>query len=106
MIELLIDAMSAVSGCDGKDIVSSSREHLFVTCRFLLFYYLHKHCGWSLMGIGRIFERNHSSVYHGIKKAEDMLNVPGYGAEKAMFERFMNKCYGYEEGDKGEEASE
>jgi chromosomal replication initiation ATPase DnaA len=53
-----------------KDIVSSSISQLHSRARFVSYYILYKVYGFSMVEIGKIFDRNHSTIGHGIWRIE------------------------------------
>ena len=61
-------------GISTQDAMSKVRNRKHVIMRQLVWMYFHKKTKMSLSAMGRIFERDHSTVLYGIRKAKIDLN--------------------------------
>ncbi|HYV02454.1 MAG TPA: chromosomal replication initiator protein DnaA, partial [Actinomycetota bacterium] len=59
------------------DLVSKSRSRPLTTARHVAMYLLRELTGLSLIRIGELFERDHTTALHGIKKIEALLPARG-----------------------------
>ncbi len=59
-------------------LISRSRRRYIVYARFISFYVAHKHGDSSLPCIGAYFGMDHTSVLHGVRTAEKLLEKPVY----------------------------
>ena len=91
MILNVIDSISVVGEVDVDELLSESRKRILVICRHLVYYYLHIECQWPLMKIGKFFNRNHASIYHGIQQAYDMLHMACYKDEQDLYNSFLTE---------------
>ena len=53
---------------EGLNLKNRKRKNVYI--RYYLFAYLRYTCGMTLEQIGKEFDRDHSSVVHGLKKYE------------------------------------
>lgn len=60
---------------NSTDLTGKARFRRLVIPRHAVMWFLGKHSGLTLETIGRIFDRDHSSVYHAQKKIEDLLET-------------------------------
>jgi len=58
-----------------REVLSASRFADVVECRNECMWHVRNKHGYSLPKIGRIFNRHHSSVYHGIAAHESTLGI-------------------------------
>ena len=63
-----------VCGITVAQMVSKSRKTEFVEARWLAYRILYP-MGFSLISIGRIFNRDHGTVLNGLKKMQDMIDT-------------------------------
>ena len=67
--------MGIVSSIVGVDILKNTRERRHVTAR-AIFYKIYKDLeGWTLSDIGRMFDKNHATVLHGISAIEAYMET-------------------------------
>ncbi len=59
------------------DLVSKSRSRPLTTARHVAMYLLREQTGLSLIKIGELFQRDHTTVLHGIKKIEGLMSARG-----------------------------
>jgi chromosomal replication initiator protein len=64
-------------GLGSGDLVSKSRSRPLTTARHVAMYLLRELTGLSLIKIGELFERDHTTVLHGIKKIEGLMPARG-----------------------------
>lgn len=62
-------------GIPFKDLASCKRHRPLVEARMIVADYLFKGCGLSSKAIGRIFNRDYSSVLHNKKTLSNLLKV-------------------------------
>ena len=69
--KLILREVCASHGVTMDQLISHNRSKKFIDARMLAYYRLHKELGLSLPQIGRyIGDRDHSTVYYGIKRYE------------------------------------
>jgi chromosomal replication initiator protein len=56
-----------------EDLVSKSRSRPLTTARHMAMYLMRELTGLSLIKIGELFERDHSTALHGIKRIETLM---------------------------------
>jgi chromosomal replication initiator protein len=64
-------------GLEPDDLVSKSRSRPLTTARHVSMYLLRELTGLSLIKIGELFERDHTTALHGIKKIEGLMPQRG-----------------------------
>src|SRR5262249_14114560 len=64
-------------GLGPSDLVSKSRSRPLTTARHVAMYLLRELTGLSLIKIGELFERDHTTALHGIKKIESLMPARG-----------------------------
>jgi chromosomal replication initiator protein len=60
-------------GLKREDLVSKSRSRPLTTARHVAMYLMRELTGLSLIKIGELFERDHSTALHGIKRIENLM---------------------------------
>lgn len=65
-------------GCSYEDLVGTWRMREVVIARHILFHYFRYEMGMKLNQIGVLFNRDHSSVIHGVKKVLEYIENPKY----------------------------
>jgi len=60
-------------GLRREDLVSKSRSRPLTTARHIAMYLLRELTGLSLIKIGELFDRDHSTALHGIKRIETLM---------------------------------
>jgi chromosomal replication initiator protein len=68
---------AAYFGLGPGDLVSKSRSRPLTTARHVAMYLLRELTGLSLIKIGELFERDHTTALHGIKKIEGLMPARG-----------------------------
>jgi chromosomal replication initiator protein len=74
---LILEETSSYFGLQPEDLVSKSRSRPLTTARHVAMYLLREFTGLSLIKIGDHFERDHTTVLHGIKKIEGLMGARG-----------------------------
>jgi chromosomal replication initiator protein len=64
-------------GLQPQDLVSKSRSRPLTTARHIAMYLLRELTALSLIKIGELFERDHTTALHGIKKIEGLMRARG-----------------------------
>jgi chromosomal replication initiator protein len=75
--ETIMDETARYFGLGREDLVSKSRSRPLTTARHIAMYLLRELTGLSLIKIGELFERDHSTALHGIQKIEGQMPVRG-----------------------------
>jgi len=68
---LIIQTVSDIVGVSVKDVCSKNRTMEVADARFIIFYLL-REAHYSFNRIARMFDRNHTSVIHGVKKVKQV----------------------------------
>lgn len=63
-------------GIQTAQLQGGDRVMKHVRPRWVAFWLCHEVCGMSFMEIGRKFDRDHTTVAHGVKRARDILANP------------------------------
>jgi chromosomal replication initiator protein len=75
--ETIMDETAKYFGLSRGDLVSKSRSRPLTTARHVAMYLLRELTGLSLIKIGELFDRDHSTALHGIHKIEGQMPVRG-----------------------------
>lgn len=88
----LLKAAAAASGFSISAIKSESRQEPLPFVRFMLYALLNEEYKWTKSKIGRLFRRNHATVYSGIKRYHAIIddNSHGYQVENIINENFKS----------------
>lgn len=79
-------------GCKYEDMIGKWRLRDIVMARHIVFYFLRFDKGMKLNHIGALMNRDHATVIHGCKNAENYLNAPKwYPNEVALFNYLKNE---------------
>lgn len=62
------------------EIAGQVKSRRWVDCRFEIYYRLRRELGLSLMQVGRMLNKDHTSVLHGYRKMEERI-AAGYVLE-------------------------
>jgi chromosomal replication initiator protein len=73
----IVDETAAYFAMDLADLTSKSRSRPLTTARHVAMYLLRELTGLSLIKIGELFERDHTTALHGIKKIEGLMQARG-----------------------------
>jgi chromosomal replication initiator protein len=73
----IVDETAAYFAMDLADLMSKSRSRPLTTARHVAMYLLRELTGLSLIKIGELFERDHTTALHGIKKIEGLMQARG-----------------------------
>ena len=71
--QLILDETAAYFGLTRDDLVSKNRSRPLTTARHVAMYLLRECTGLSLIKIGELFDRDHTTVLHGVKKVEMLM---------------------------------
>jgi chromosomal replication initiator protein len=74
---LILDETAAYFELTRDDLISKSRSRPLTTARHIAMYLLRELTGLSLIKIGELFERDHTTALHGIKKIEALMPARG-----------------------------
>ena len=68
-----LEHMSVIFGVSIDKLLSNSRARRLVWIRYILYNYLKTVGSMTLTEIGNVFNRDHATVIHGIKKHTDFV---------------------------------
>src|ERR687892_1522298 len=71
--DTIMDETAKYFGLGREDLVSKSRSRPLTTARHIAMYLLRELTGLSLIKIGELFDRDHSTALHGIKRIENLM---------------------------------
>src|SRR5947208_2057866 len=74
---MILEETAAYFGLGPGDLVSKSRSRPLTTARHVAMYLLRELTGLSLIKIGEHFDRDHTTVLHGVKKIEGLMPARG-----------------------------
>ncbi len=75
--DAILEETAEYFGLGREDLISKSRSRPLTTARHVAMYLLRELTGLSLIRIGEHFERDHTTVLHGIKKIEGLMPARG-----------------------------
>jgi chromosomal replication initiator protein len=70
---MILEETASYFGLGPGDLVSKSRSRPLTTARHVAMYLLRELTGLSLIKIGDLFDRDHTTAMHGIKKVEGLM---------------------------------
>lgn len=56
-------------------LMKDERTRLRVQARCMIFKVLRDHCRMGFLQIARLFDKDHTTIIHGVRKLEDLLDV-------------------------------
>lgn len=71
----LLSVISFVSGQHEDAILGTSRARGLVLCRHVYYHIAREKMGLKLAQIGSFFNRDHTTIIHGINKVKDMVSI-------------------------------
>lgn len=71
----LLSVISFVSGQPENEILGTSRASKLVLCRHVYYHIAREKMGLKLAQIGSFFNRDHTTVIHGLNKVKDMVSI-------------------------------
>lgn len=71
----LLNVISFVSGQPENEILGSSRSRSLVLCRHIYYHIAREKMGLKLAQIGSFFNRDHTTIIHGLNKVNDMISI-------------------------------
>lgn len=75
--EVIMDETAAYFGLAREHLVGKSRSRPLTTARHIAMYLLREQNGMSLLKIGERFDRDHTTVMHGVRKVEELMRARG-----------------------------
>jgi chromosomal replication initiator protein len=75
--DAILEETTTYFGLGPGDLASKSRSRPLTTARHVAMYLLRELTGLSLIKIGEHFDRDHTTVLHGIKKIESLMPARG-----------------------------
>ncbi len=76
-VEVILDETATHFRLTRDDLVSKSRSRPLTTARHVAMYLARECTGLSLLKIGEVFERDHTTVMHGINKVQELMKARG-----------------------------
>ncbi len=74
-VHIVLQMYSDYTGYSIPELMSPSRQQPIVKARFILYWIFHERMHRSKCHVGRIMNKDHSSVYHGVKKVNESLEM-------------------------------
>lgn len=71
----LLNVISFVSGQPEDAILGTSRSRGLVLCRHVYYHIAREKMGLKLAQIGSFFNRDHTTIIHGLNKVKDMISI-------------------------------
>lgn len=71
----LLSVISFVSGQPENQILGTSRSRGLVLCRHVYYHIAREKMGLKLAQIGSFFNRDHTTIIHGLNKVADMISI-------------------------------
>lgn len=71
----ILQAVEQVTGYSLNMLLKNNRTRDRVLARNLCYYFLRKHTRYSLKQIGDLFNKDHTTIIHGIRMVNDMLTT-------------------------------
>lgn len=71
----LLSVISFVSGQPEEEILGLSRSRGLVLCRHVYYHIARTKMGLKLCQIGKFFDRDHTTIIHGLNKVKDMVSI-------------------------------
>jgi chromosomal replication initiator protein len=75
--EVILEETAQHYGLAREDLVGKSRSRPLTTARHVAMYLTRECTGLSLIKIGELFDRDHTTVMHGIRKTEELMRARG-----------------------------
>jgi chromosomal replication initiator protein len=75
--EMIMHETAKYFGLTRDHLVGKSRSRPLTTARHIAMYLLREQNGMSLLKIGERFDRDHTTVMHGIRKVEELMRAKG-----------------------------
>ena len=71
--QVILDETAKYFGLTREDLISKNRSRPLTTARHVAMYMMRECTGLSLIKIGELFDRDHTTVLHGVKKVEALM---------------------------------
>lgn len=88
MIDRVFETMEEEFGCDRESLRSGDKSSAIANCRMLAMYLMRNLLGLSYPRIGKIFDKNHSTVVHACQRMEKRLKT---SAHRQQLEQLIEK---------------
>jgi chromosomal replication initiator protein len=94
--ELILAETAAYFNLTRADLVGKSRSRPLTNARHVAMYLVRECTGLSLLKIGELFDRDHTTVMHGLKKVEQLMGERGslYGQVTDLTRRIRTEAQG------------
>ena len=92
MKDYVLGAIEHVTGYNYTKLKSKSRKHEIVLARFVCYKLLRQYTKLSLLQIGNTFNRDHTTIMHGLRALQDMLDTKDKEAMK-LYTKTRNLIY-------------
>ncbi|HEY7282329.1 MAG TPA: chromosomal replication initiator protein DnaA [Actinomycetota bacterium] len=76
-VDLILSETAAYFQLTRADLIGKSRSRPLTNARHVAMYLVRECTGLSLLKIGELFERDHTTVMHGLKKVETLMGERG-----------------------------
>jgi chromosomal replication initiator protein len=76
-VEVIVEETANHFGLTREDLVGMSRSRPLTTARHVAMYLARECTGLSLLKIGELFDRDHTTVMYGINKVQDLMKARG-----------------------------
>ena len=86
----LLSVISFVSGQPENEILGPSRSRSLVLSRHVYYHIAREKMGLKLAQIGLFFNRDHTTIIHGLTKVKDMISI--HDDITCQFIEQVNKC--------------
>lgn len=74
-------------GIAEAEVLGDGRTKTVVHIRHLAMYFVRRECALSLVEIGRMFNKDHSSVVHGVRRIEREAG------ESSVIQAYVRTCF-------------
>jgi chromosomal replication initiation ATPase DnaA len=84
----LVEDAVRISHLDIDKFVINSREGEYVDCRRMIMAVMRIHLGYSLTKVGKLFNKDHSSIIHNVRKHNDFMVTDKVYSKR--FEKYLD----------------
>ena len=85
---IIIQTAAEVYGTSVDEISSKKRTSEVVRARFFIWKFMRDNLNYTLKEIGRKFDKDHTTIIHGIEDANSRLEY--YSNDKKVYKQFIN----------------
>lgn len=82
--ELILKAVSVVYNISIADMLGRSRRAAVAEARMMAMYMIQRHTRMTLMEIGHVFGRKHSTVIHAIRRINELAQIDKHVCRRAQ----------------------